>query len=264
LPNFFEGNPMNMTPSWPWHVDGNVSPVILPIGSPRDSDWETLEDRSPGGEAGTVQVGRFSFPAIGEAALDELPYAIWPKCECTEAVRAGGNLAKAVRGRLSADRPSVVALTSPGDGDGKTTLVEILAPELAKRSPGGVLVVDADFRKADLTARLTMSARNPSGSSLIYPTDLAGLNVLPMSRQRQSRGADAAWIEGMRESWPLTILDMASLAHREIAPVLRHCDGVCLVVRLGHTPRRAVKEAARVISICGGQFWGCMVVGDAA
>ena len=46
--------------------------------------------------------------------------------------------------------------------------------------------------------------------------------------------------------------------------MLRHCDGVCLVVRLGHTPRRAVKEAARVISICGGQFLGCVVVGDAA
>ena len=162
---------------------------------------------------------------------------IWPKCDCTEAVRAGVKLAKAVCGRLPSDRPSVVALTSPGDGDGKTTLVEILAPELASRTSGGALAVDADFRKSDLTARLAIPATaNPVGSSLIYPTDLAGLNVLPMSRQRQSRGADAAWIEEMRESWPLMILDMASLEHAETAPVLRHCDGVCLVVRLGTRP----------------------------
>jgi Mrp family chromosome partitioning ATPase len=260
---------MNMTPGRPWHADGSVPPVILPIGAPRGSEWETLPDLSPGGEAGAVQVSKFTFPAIGarcgEALLEDLPYAIWPKCECTEAVQAGIRLAKAVRGRLPSDRPSVVAFTSASDGDGKTTLVEILAPELAKRTSGGALVVDADFRKSDLTARLAISTgSNSAGSSVIYPTDLAGLNVLPMSRQRQSRGADAGWIEGMREGWPLTILDMASLAHRETAPVLRYCDGVCLVVRLGHTPRRAVNEAARIITRCGGQFLGCVVVGDAA
>ena len=82
-----------------------------------------------------------------------------------------------------------------------------------------------------------------------------------MSRQRQSRGADADWIAGMRASWPLTILDMASLAHRETAPLLRYCDGVCLVVRLGYTPRRAVQQAARIISLWGGHFLGCVVVG---
>jgi Mrp family chromosome partitioning ATPase len=260
---------MNRTPGWPWHVDGNVPPVILPIGSPRVSGWETPQALSPGGDQRAMQLNKFSFPAIGaqpgEATLDELPYAIWPKCACTEAVQAGVRLAKAVRSRLPSNRPAVLALTSPGDGDGKTTLLEIMAPELARRTPGGALVVDADFRKSDLTARLEIpAARNSTGSSLIYPTDLAGLNVLPMSRQRQSRGADAGWINRMRENWPLTILDMASLRHAETAPVLRHCDGVCLVVRLGHTPRRAVKEAARIISICGGQLLGCMVVGDAA
>jgi Mrp family chromosome partitioning ATPase len=259
---------MNTTPGWPRHVDGNVSPVILPIGS-RDGGWETSQGLSSGSDAQAVLVKKFTFPAIGtqygEGPLDELPYAVWPKCDCTEAVQAGAKLANAVRSRLPSDRPSVVAFTSPCDGDGKTTLIEVLAPELARRTAGGALVVDADFRKSDLTARLAISAvRNAVGSSLIYPTDLAGLSVLPMSRQRQSCGADAGWISAMRENWPLTILDMTSLQHRETAPVLRHCDGVCLVVRLGHTPRRAVKQATRIISICGGQFLGCVVVGDAA
>ncbi len=218
---------MNRMPEWPWPVDGNVSPVILPIGSPRDSGWETPQRCSAGGEQAAVQVKRFTFPAIGagpgEGSLGELPCAIWPKCDCTEAVQAGINLAKTIRGRLPSDRSSVVVLTSPGDGDGKTTLVEILAPELAKRTSGGALVADADFRKADLTARLAIPiARNAAGSALIYPTDLAGLNVLPMSRQRQSRGADANWIAGMRASWPLTILDMALLQHAET----RRCCGI--------------------------------------
>ena len=177
---------MNRMPEWPWPVDGNVSPVILPIGSPTNSAWERLQCLSANGEQGAVQVKRFTFPAIGagrgEGSLDESSYAIWPKCECAEAVRAGVNLAKAIRGRLPADRSSVVAFTSPGDGDGKTTLVEVLAPELASRTPGGALVADADFRKSDLTARLAFPAAgnsvgsNPMSRSATTPAAATGAN----------------------------------------------------------------------------------------
>ena len=59
----------------------------------------------------------------------------------------------------SLDRPAVVALTSPGDGDGKTGLLLALAPQLAHRIAGGILVVDANFRKPDLTARLGAARR---------------------------------------------------------------------------------------------------------
>jgi len=262
---------MDTIPGWAGYVDASapMPPVILPLGSPRKPGRETPPDPAPGNEQLATNVKKFTFPAIrlrrGKLPLDKSPQAIWPKCDCAEAVEAGVKLAKAVCCRLPPHRPSVLALTSPGDGDGKTTLAEILAPELAKRTVGGALAVDANFRSADLTARLAIPAtRVPVGSSLIYPTDLAGLNVLPMSRQRECRGADAAWIDEMRESWPLVLLDMASLEHAETAPILRHCDGVFLVVRLGHTARRAVAEAARVIAVCGGRLLGCVVVGKAA
>lgn len=255
---------MNMTPERPWHAEGSVVPVILPIGAPRDSGWETQRGNPAGGRQGAMQVRKFTFPAIGDGAVDELFYAIWPRCDCTEAVCAGAKLANSLLGRLPTNRSSVVAVTSPCDGDGKTTLVEVLAPELARRTSGGVLAVDGDFRKSDLTARLAIPGWNTNGCSLAYPTDMVGLSVLPMSRQRLRSGADEGWIRGMRDRWPLTLLDMSSLSHRETAPVLRHCDGVCLAVRLGYTPRRAVVQAARIISICGGRFLGCVVVGDAA
>jgi Mrp family chromosome partitioning ATPase len=260
-----------MIPGWQRHVDASVpmSAVILPMGSPRSASWETMPDPALDRKQPSTRTNRFAFPAIPhpreELLFDTSPRAIWPTCDCTEVARAGVKLANAVWNRLPLDRPSVLALTSPGDGDGKTTLAAILAPELAKRTPGGALAVDADFRKADLTSRLAIpAAMAPVGASLIYPTDRAGLSVLPMSYQRECRGADAAWIEEMRENWPLTLLDMASLEHAETAPVLRHCDGVCLVVRLGHTARRAVSEAARVIAVCGGRLLGCVVVGEAA
>ena len=208
---------MNMTPGWPRHVDGSVSPVILPIGSPRDSGWETPQGLCQAGGQPATQVRKFTFPAIpprhGEWSLDGLPYAIWPKCDCTEAVQAGRQVGQGGL-RPIAVRSSVGSWRSPAPATAtaRPRWSRFLAPELASRTSGGALAVDADFRKSDLTARLAIPATaNSAGSSLIYPTDLAGLNVLPMSRHRRSRGADAAWIEEMRESWPLMILDMASL-----------------------------------------------------
>ena len=56
----------------------------------------------------------------------------------------------------------ILAFSSPGDGDGKTSLLLSLAPELAKRTAAGVLAVDASFRKPDLTARLAISADRTS------------------------------------------------------------------------------------------------------
>jgi hypothetical protein len=97
---------------------------------------------------------------------------------------------------------------------------------------------------------------------MIYPTDYAGLSVMPMTHHRECRGAETDWIEDMRDTWPLTILDAGSLQHAETLPLLHCCDGVCLVVRLGHTARRAVVEAARVITQCGAQLFGCVLIGE--
>jgi Mrp family chromosome partitioning ATPase len=259
---------MTTMPDCPGYVDPSeaMSPVILPLAPTRKPACETPAGAPIDNERLPANVARFVFPAIRlrrrKPALGPSLQAIWPKCECTETIEAGVELAKAVCRRLPARRPIVLALTSPGDGDGKTMLAQILAPELAKRA-GGALAVDANFRNAGLTAQLTIPATSaPVDSSLIYPTDLAGLNVLPMSRQREFRGADPEWIEELRESWPLVLLDMASLEHAETAPLLSYCDGVCLVVRLGHTARRAVAEAVGVIAACGGRLLGCAVVGE--
>jgi Mrp family chromosome partitioning ATPase len=277
---------MELMPEWTGHDEAlaPVPPVILPLAFHTNPPGEEVSrDIASDDEHLATDVERFAFPGVrrprrklrlgsadkgSSAVLADTktevvsPQAIWPKCDCTETVAAGVDMARAVSRQLSSNRSSILAITSPSDDDGKTTLVEVLAPELAKLSVGGVLAVDANFRGAGLTARLTIpAAGDVTGSSLIYPTDLAGLNVLPMSRRRACRAADAAWIEELRESWPLVLLDMPSLEHAEAASMLPPCDGVYLVVRLGHTPRRAVAEAARVIALCGGRLLGCVAVG---
>jgi len=162
--------------------------------------------------------------------------------------------------QLSCDRPRVVAFTSPSEGDGKTSLLIALAPLLVTRIAGSILVVDANSRRPSLAARLNRPAdQQAQGSALIYPTSLPRLSFLA-APQQPSQCLDGRWIAELREGWSLVLLDMASLTHAEVAPLARYCDGVYLVVRLGHTARRAVAEAARVIRGVGGRLLGCAVV----
>jgi hypothetical protein len=58
------------------------------------------------------------------------------------------------------------------------------------------------------------------------------------------------------------LLDMPSLEHAEATSLLSHCTGVYLAVRLGHTARSSIAEAARLIPIHGGRLSGCLVVGE--
>ena len=221
-------------------------------------------------------VARFTFPLLvpeplaGSTAA-EAPKAIWPECHDDKKASACAEMADAMMRQLSDEEavspcppwsPKVVALTSPGDGDGKTDLLLGLAPQLAQRITGGILVVDADLSNPGLTTRLEMPPDMTTGQSLlIYPTNLHQLNVLPAPLESVSRSFDRSWIEEFREGWPLVLLDMASLADTGVARLACCCDGVYLVVRLGHTSRRAVAQAAQLIRHCGGRLFGCLVVG---
>jgi hypothetical protein len=91
-------------------------------------------------------------------------------------------LAESVGGQLPADRSAVIAFTSPNDGDGTSRLLISLAPELARRRPGGLLVADGDFHRAGLTKRLSISRPQLGGMSspVVYATNVAGLSVLPI------------------------------------------------------------------------------------
>jgi Mrp family chromosome partitioning ATPase len=223
-------------------------------------------------------VERFTFPAVPEppegAPIVESPKVVWPECHDTKMASAYAETADRILRRLSdgadnnpfcaSDRPTVMAISSPGDGDGKTSLLVGLAPHLAKRMAGGILVVDANFRKPDLTTRLNVSAdKTAARPPSIYPTNLPQLNFLPAPALRMT-DVDlpilASWIDDLREGWPLVLLDAPSLAYAEAARLAGCCDGVYLAVRLGHTSRRAVAEAARVIRAVGGRLLGCVVI----
>ena len=258
------------------HTEGRTplppaTPMILPYPSnassgPDRQTTATAVERSANRETPPGQVmsvKRFAFPALPPLLETEPPsdssLVTWPKCNDAEVAQA----CAATADEILQHAARVVLLTSPCDGDGKTSVLVALAPQLARRIEGDILVADANLHKPDLTARLGLPSVEAGGrSALIYPTSLPRLSVLPASRPTgaSSPGFDHPWIEELREQWSFVLLDGASLAHAEVAPLASCCDGVYLVVRLGHTPRRAVADAARVIRSSGGRLLGCVVV----
>ena len=271
-----------MTATWDatqHDVTGSPTPVILPLRA--DEEHSTVDHKT--GSVGELNGGlQFSFPELPPPAMEPpaagAPIAVWPACGQPEVVRACAEAAENIYRRLQPKTSTILALTSPCDGDGKTSLMISLAPELAKRV-GGMLAIDADFRKADLSARLILSActATTDSSALIYPTNRPGLNVLPMSSLHKfaastlhnGQGLTASsihhwnreWFADLRDRWPLVLLDTPSLEHEEPTPITRYCDGVYLVVRLGRTPQRAVAEAVEAINARGGRLLGNLVVG---
>ncbi|MBN1394856.1 MAG: hypothetical protein JW959_07525 [Pirellulales bacterium] len=248
-----------MTATSQYH-DGATAPVILPLRAD---------------EARAEGIPRFLIPELPSPSVEPAigaPTAIWPAADSPAIVRASAAAAETIYRRLQPNANSILALTSPGDGDGKTCLTISLAPELAKRV-GAMLVVDADHRKADLSKRLVLTTRaaGSEDAALIYPTNHPGLNVLPYwgGGDDARHGPttvdrrvfwDRDWFDDLRQRWPLVLLDGPSLEHAEPAPIMRNCSGVYLVVRTGHTARRAVAQAARAISARGGRLLGSLVI----
>jgi Mrp family chromosome partitioning ATPase len=216
-------------------------------------------------------VAHFQFPALLETpkrpAAPKTPQIMWP--ECAQAIAAYSEMAigilrqwssSANEPTFSLDRHTVLALTSPGDGDGKTSLLLHLAPRLAERIANEILVVDANFRGSNLTTRLPVCDDKATKKTLIYPTDLPMLNVLPSPSTSRPMTISSSLIEELRETWPLVVLDMPSLAQSNVASLTAACDGVYLVTRLGYTSRRSIAKAAKLLRSSGSRLLGCLVI----
>jgi len=256
-----EGNAMGMMGDALTHLKDHAQPipVILPLARPQASPAAPRPSALAPPE-------RFAFPELPDTPeplpAGRAPQAIWPESPGAEIAAACANMAEGILRQLPTGPGRVAAFTSPGDGDGKTSLVIALAPHLARCAKGGVLAVDLNSHKPSLAARVRMPAGQPAdGSPLIYPTNVPQLSFLAAAPARPLRCLDRSWIEELRQGWSLVLLDLASLAHAEVAPLAGCCDGVYLVVRLGYTSRSAVAAAARVIRGAGGRLLGCAVVG---
>ncbi|HEY7980756.1 MAG TPA: polysaccharide biosynthesis tyrosine autokinase [Candidatus Eremiobacteraceae bacterium] len=163
--------------------------------------------------------------------------------------------------RFSSDRPlRTIAITSPAQGDGKTTVALSTAIAMAEMGPR-VLLVDADMRRPALHERLGVA--NDRGltnvvigdarpSDVIVATRYANLDLMPAGAPApnpvkliQSARFDEI-VAGLLDSYQTIIFDTSALMPViDAAALSAKTDGVVLVVSAGHTDASAAQRAVQ-------------------
>ncbi|MBI4526149.1 MAG: CpsD/CapB family tyrosine-protein kinase [Deltaproteobacteria bacterium] len=169
--------------------------------------------------------------------------------------------------RLRKDRGfSLIAIASPGMGDGKTTTAINLAGALAQDSRCRVLLVDADLRGSSLESYLGVSESDGPGvvDAIVNPALSAkdierrlssfNLSILPRGH-RMVNPYDALksprlgqLLQEARRRYDFVVVDTPPLIPlpdcRVIGPLM---DGFLIVVAAHKTPRRLLEEALNVM-----------------
>jgi capsular exopolysaccharide synthesis family protein len=176
-----------------------------------------------------------------------------------------------------------VLVTSPAQGDGKTTVATNLARAMA-RAGKDVILVDADLRRPQVAWRFHVPGVAGLGGVLVGETGLqqafvepeadtlAGrLRILPagppppnpselLASQRMTR-----LLEKLAEACDLVIVDSTPLLTvSDSLPLVEVVSGVVVVARVNETSKDALKRLQSVIASAGGTLLGAVATGTAA
>ena len=174
---------------------------------------------------------------------------------------------------------SIVAVSSPGVADGKTTTAINLAGALAQAPEARVLLIDADVRRATLASRLGFDNRvGPGLVGAVLDATLAleavvqvrphlNLSVLPAGRLpsapyevlKSPRVGEL--LAEARRRYDYIVLDTPPLVSVPDCRVIgRWVDGFLLVVTAHRTARKLLEEALNVME--PGKIVGLVFNGD--
>ena len=165
---------------------------------------------------------------------------------------------------VAAGRPSprLIMLASALPGDGKTFTSINLALSMAREHDVSVVLVDADVPKPHISRLLgvdkepglleALADESVDVESLILPTDVLGLSILPAGKPHEGAtellaSAHMARVAGRlfaRDARRIAIFDSPPLLVSSESRALCAVSGqIVLVVRSGKTPRHAVLDA---------------------
>ena len=163
------------------------------------------------------------------------------------------------------DNLSVIAVSSPGVGDGKTTTAINLAGALAQGADASVLLVEADLRRPSIGRLLGFSGTatglvdailDPSISlaDIVRPRPPFNLSVVlggqipPSPYEILKSPRLGALLDEARSRYDYVVLDTPPLVPvQDCRVVARWVDGVVLVVAADHTPRSLLEAALDVL-----------------
>lgn len=166
-----------------------------------------------------------------------------------------------------------ILVTSPAEGDGKTSIASNLALTLANQRHR-VLLVDCDvYGKLHSIFQLSASpgvsdvvldGMHPA--DVIRPTGIPGLSLMtsgkPSHNGRDIAGNDrmGAMLREMTHEFDVVVLDCSPILALADSTILSvNSDAVLLVVRAGHTAAVAAVEAMRQLSAVGAHVAGVVL-----
>lgn len=174
------------------------------------------------------------------------------------------------RGGQSARR---ILVTSPAEGDGKTSIASNLAITLAHQRHR-VLLVDCDvYGKLHNIFQVPLSPgvsevvldRLPP-TEAINATAIPGLSIMTSGKPPENgsdivgSGRMRAMLSDMGQEFDLVVLDCSPILALADSTILSvNSDAVLLVVRAGHTAATAAVEAARQLSTVGARVAGVVL-----
>lgn len=174
---------------------------------------------------------------------------------------------------------SLIAVSSPDAGDGKTTTAINLAGALAQVSDARVLLVDADFRGANMATLLGLDEHATPGfveaildpklslEAVVQVRPDLNLSILPAGRRpsapyevlKSPRVAEL--LAEARAKYNYVIVDTPPLVSVPDTRVTgKSVDGFLIVVAANRTPRRLLEESLNLIE--PGKIIGMVFNGD--
>jgi tyrosine-protein kinase len=156
-------------------------------------------------------------------------------------------------------RSLVVAVTSPADGDGKTTVVTWLARALASRG-ADVVAVDCDLRNPELES--SFEGREDVTPETVGPVPRVISAAAPTALSSASIGRERLehMLRRLRDEADFMLLDAASVSTiADASVVAASADGVILVVDLDRLPRSGLLAASRQLANSRAQVLGIVL-----
>lgn len=211
--------------------------------------------------------------AANHSMQPELRAVFEPRGQIAEAYRAvRTSLYFSARG----GGQSVIQVTSPNPGDGKSTLAGNLAVSVAN-SGKRVLLLDADFRRprchkvfgVDNTVGVTaMIDGDFELADVIQQTEIENLSILPCGRRPPNPSElltsrkFSDLLEVLREQYDLIIVDTPPvLAVTDPLNVAPRVDGVIVVLRLTKSARASSQQTLEALEEVGAKVLGVVVNG---
>jgi capsular exopolysaccharide synthesis family protein len=161
---------------------------------------------------------------------------------------------------------TVIAISSPGVGDGKTTTSINLAGALAQGEDNSVLLVEADLRRPTIGKLLGFNGSRTLGlvdaildpsltlGSIVQPRPPFNLSVVlagqvpPSPYEVLKSPRLGALLDEAREQYDFIVMDTPPLALvQDCRVVARWVDGVVVVVAAHQTPRNLLETALDVV-----------------